>query len=63
MATISITYEFHSEEEAITFVERGTSQQIMVTLRRGTIVYVITTTADIRQVNDLARAQHGIASF
>jgi len=56
-----MTYEFMSVEGALRFVVRGTALGLMVTLRDGAIVHVVTTTGDIQEVNQLAKILGGMA--
>lgn len=61
MAAISLTYEFKTTRSAIQFVAGGTELGLMVTLRYGQVVHVVTTSADVQEVNDLAKVLGGEA--
>ena len=56
-----MTYEFMTVADAIRFVARGTSLDLMTTLRYGRIVHIITTSADIQEVNHTAKILGGVA--
>ncbi len=56
-----MTYEFRTEKDALRFVQRGTALDLMLTLRQGLVVYVVTTSLDIQEVHQLAKILGGMA--